>query len=303
MGNRICSLALVSLFVSGVSVLPSYAKDPPPGNTGKTHRVSIVEENDMYIDVHEKSANLSEADFNAVLDRVQEIYAPIIKDRGGELSISRNWDDGTVNAYAQQTGSTWEIAMFGGLARHPAITTDAFALVACHELGHHAGGLPKKRGWFWDTWASAEGQSDYYGAAKCLRKYLKKDNNVEIVKGMKIDPIASSKCSEAFAGGTEEDVAICERSAMAGYSLGKLFEDLKQLTTPIEFSTPDTTVAEETNTQGYPEIQCRLDTYFAGALCNKSSDILPTDDDANASFCSQAAGDKLGFRPTCWYKP
>ena len=35
--------------------------------------------------------------------------------------------------------------MFGGLAGHETITTDAFALVACHELGHHIGGAQRKQ--------------------------------------------------------------------------------------------------------------------------------------------------------------
>jgi len=74
-----------------------------------------------------------------------------------ELVIDKHWEDGTVNAYASENGNNDVISMFGGLARHPAITPDAFYLVACHEIGHHLGGAPKKGN---TQWASNEGQAD-----------------------------------------------------------------------------------------------------------------------------------------------
>ena len=55
--------------------------------------------------------------FNSILDRIEEMYTPIIAEFGATLSVARSWSDGTVNAYARQLGSTWEIAMFGGLAK------------------------------------------------------------------------------------------------------------------------------------------------------------------------------------------
>ena len=44
-----------------------------------------------------------------------------------------------------------------------------------------------------------------------------------------------------------EDVAICKRSAMAGYSLGKLFESLRNLDKEIKFDSPDDSVVRKTN--------------------------------------------------------
>jgi len=51
-----------------------------------------------------------------------------------------------VNAYASvdKQGQQF-IHMFGGLARHPLMTEDAFLLVACHEFGHHYGGAAAGR--------------------------------------------------------------------------------------------------------------------------------------------------------------
>lgn len=135
----------------------------------------IVPENNMNIPFNAKSVyTIDQTEFNAVIDKVTAIYDPVVTQMGGELSVERNWDDGTVNAYASRRGGTWNIHMFGGLARHEAITSDGFALVVCHELGHHIGGAPKKGGWF-GTWATNEGQADYFSTLKCLRKVFRGD--------------------------------------------------------------------------------------------------------------------------------
>ncbi|MBL6991322.1 MAG: hypothetical protein ISR65_16175 [Bacteriovoracaceae bacterium] len=267
---------------------------------GKT---GIVPENNLYIGVDAKNAStVTEEQFNQVLDRINEIYAPILEAKGKELNIVRNWSSGTVNAYAQQSGNTWTISMFGGLARHDAVTIDSFALVACHEMGHHLGGLPKKSSWWGgSSWASAEGQSDYFGSTKCLKHFFSFDNNDEIVATMEIDPKATELCNQAF--NNSEDAAICARSGMAGQSLGNLFKALSNQTTPISFDTPDTNEVSSTNSAGYPATQCRFDTYFQGALCDKTIEDEVSDEDINQGVCTRAENYQLGARPRCWFKP
>jgi len=261
----------------------------------------IVEENDLWLDVNHKTDNgMTEDIFNDVLDHVEELYAPIIADRGKTLKVQRKWDDGTVNAYAQQTGNLWRISMFGGLARHQAVTADGFALVACHELGHHLGGLPKKRSWWGGSWASNEGQSDYFGNSKCLRKYFEKDSNIDVVAQMDVPELVSEKCMTNFT--SAEEVAICERGAMAGLSLAGLFHDLRDMDEPLRFDTPDPSVVSSTD-HNHPASQCRLDTYYQAALCGVSAYVDVSDDDATTGTCNRVARDIDGLRPLCWYKP
>lgn len=273
-----------------------------PGHTCDMHGTSgIVEENDLWLDVNHKSNNgMTEEIFNDVLDHVAEIYSPIIADVGKTLQIQRKWDDGTVNAYAQQVGNIWRISMFGGLARHQAVTADGFALVACHELGHHLGGQPKKRSWWGGSWASNEGQSDYFGNSKCLRKYFEKDNNIDIVSQMDVPEMVSEKCMVNFT--SAEEVATCERGAMAGLSLAGLFHDLRDMDEPLRFDTPDPNVVSRTDHK-HPASQCRLDTYYQAALCEVSAYVDVSDDDATTGTCNRAASHVDGLRPLCWYKP
>src|SRR6218665_1118164 len=72
----------------------------------------FVPKNNLKISKYKKTAGgLTEAQFNAVIDKYEALMAPIVKTKGGNLNVERNWDDGTVNAYAQQFGTTWNVAM------------------------------------------------------------------------------------------------------------------------------------------------------------------------------------------------
>ena len=108
-----------------------------------------------------EKSNISQAKFNQIIDKAEQIYAPIIQSHRGKLVFNRLWKDNTVNASANQDGANWEVNMYGGLARRPEVTPDGFAMVVCHELGHHLGGYA-----FVNesemTWAANEGQSDYF---------------------------------------------------------------------------------------------------------------------------------------------
>ena len=257
----------------------------------------IVPENNLWISENAKSINsMDEATFNAVIDKVEKIYEPIVAQMGGTLSISRNWTDGTVNAYASRSGDTWNVAMFGGLARHETITEDGFALVVCHEIGHHIGGAPKKT----YRWASNEGQADYFATLKCLRKAFRSENNAKIVSELNVPQEVVQSCADQFTEAEEQ--LICQRGAMAGMSTAKLFQALRRQTEAPEFSTPDANVASRTN-HNHPETQCRLDTYYSGALCAIDDSIDVSNQDEAVGVCYRASGDTNGVRPLCWFKP
>ncbi len=269
-------------------IIPNSFSCDPDGNSG------FMPENDMNIPVGAKSANtMTEERFNEIIDKVEEVYKPIVKSKGGKLVVKRKWKDGTVNAYAKQFFSWWSVHMFGGLARHEAVTDDAFALVICHEIGHHIGGAPK----IGSRWASNEGQSDYFGTLKCFREVFGSEDNISIVAGMNVDAYADAQCRSAWSN--EEDVALCVRASMAGKSLATLLAGSSR---SVNFKTPDTSVVGRTN-NAHPAGQCRLDTYFKGALCEVSKDIDVDKKDATLGTCNRSTEHDEGVRPLCWYKP
>ncbi|MCB0391989.1 MAG: hypothetical protein KDD58_11905 [Bdellovibrionales bacterium] len=260
----------------------------------------FLPENDLKIPVSEVSIfTLNQNQFNSVLDRVEKVYQPIIASLGGKLEVKRLWTDDTVNASAMRFGNRYILNMYGGMARYPSITEEAFALVACHELGHHIAGAPKVGGWF-NTWASNEGQSDYFAGLKCFRKIYSDQENVEWANNAEIHPIVLEKCTTQWA--SDADAAVCARFAMAGRAITQLFKEIKFPNDELGFESPDNSQVRETDDR-HPRPQCRLDTYLASALCDRPIDEKTNDQDPEVGACTRLAGYTVGVRPLCWYKP
>ena len=272
---------------------------------------TILPPNDLYLEdnLFTEDANINEQSFNKIIDDIIAIYKPLVAAHGAVLSTNSMWTNSTVNASAQQTGNSWVINMYGGLARRAEVTPDGFAMVVCHELGHHLAGFP-----FYGNadWAASEGQSDYFATQSCARKIWANDlvGNAEARNA--VHPIAKAKCDATWSTVAEQN--FCYRTAMAGYSLAHLLSALGGTT--ASFETPDASQVSSTSVS-HPEGQCRLDTYFSGALCIETFDpgIIPgkghpagqTSQDAEivaASYsCTTAAFHNVGFRPRCWFKP
>ncbi len=260
----------------------------------------FLPENDMKIPIRINSTGgISETEFNEVLDVISNYYTPIMAARGGTLTINRNWTDDTVNASAQEFGSTWILNMYGGLARHPVVTKEVFYLVACHETGHHLGGAPKISSYFGD-WASNEGEADYYATLNCLRFVWTEKDNQTFVDTNTIDPILMAKCGTVYT--TQPEKNLCMRVGTAGLGAGYLFQAMRKETTAPRLDTPDMSNVTATD-DAHPATQCRTDTYYQGGICYHDLKAPLSDTDPNMGTCNEAAGQKDGVRPHCWFKP
>lgn len=247
---------------------------------------------------------IEEARFNAAIDRAEAFYKPIFAAQNRTLVINRKWSDPTVNASASRSlfGRKSIVNMYGGLARHNLVTADAFMLVLCHELGHHLGGIPSVSAGISGKFAN-EGQSDYFATLKCAREMWKNDDNAAIMANVTIPQTVTTMCQKTW--DTAQDIALCQRSAMGGKALGDTLGSLPtneadRMTT--DFDRPDPSVVSSTYS-AHPKAQCRLDTYFAGALCGKSTSEGVSFSDEFAGTCNTSRGDDLGARPLCWFKP
>jgi hypothetical protein len=256
----------------------------------------FMPKNDMRIPVGAEFANsaMTEQTFNKILNRVEATYQNIVTKNGGQLAIQRLWSEEEVNAYADREGSVWKIYMFGGMARHPQITEDGFSLIACHELGHHLGGTPHYDG----VWATNEGQSDYWATLKCARRIWAEDNNGSIMSRINVPTSVKRNCTTNHVN--SEAAAICMRSAMAGYALGKVLASMGM--TDPNFETPDQNKVPSTE-HGHPEAQCRLDTYYAGAVCKANLNQDVNSSNPEVGTCNESQGFTIGTRPRCWYNP
>lgn len=268
---------------------------------------TILPKNNLHLQDRLFDSTMTEERFNDIIDSVTVVYEPIVSSFGANLVVDKDWEDPTVNAYANQSGKKWTVAMFGGLARRPEVTDDGFAMVVCHELGHHLAGYPFYGS---DDWAASEGQSDYFASHTCAKRIWKNETekNAEFKKS--VDAFAKSKCDVSYTDPNEQN--LCYRIAMAGKSLAKLLAALRTGAEP-KFDTPDMNKVTKTKAS-HPAAQCRLDTYFAGSLCLKDGPVslIPGkgDKDGNNSVNAEKTAfgyscfDKpeLSVRPRCWFK-
>jgi hypothetical protein len=176
---------------------------------------------------------------------------------GTELQIT--WDPEDPLYFG---GSSFENGSFNmGFGKEAwASEPDGFAFTLCHELGHLMGGEPKKKNGETKTWASAEGQADYFAASICLRRVLAKLNPAP-----KQDiPLPVKTACEIIADPNASK--LCERTAMSGY---RSFHQILDSVGLIQFAMPSflkpEAAAAPITLLGYPSLQCRLDTVLAGA--------------------------------------
>lgn len=254
-----------------------------------------------------RDSKVTESEFNKIIDKVEAVYGPLLAEmHGAELIINRYWENSMVNASAMQWGDSWELNMYGGLARRPEITADGFTMVVCHELGHHLGGYP-----FAKSWAANEGSSDYFATLSCGRLLWKDELETNATFRKTVDAYPKAQCDLVYKTTAEQN--LCYRLMMAGRSTADLLATLGG--TKNSWTTPDTNIVKSTN-HDHPAGQCRLDTYVAGALCAARFDnqLIPgkslgskrnsaeAELEALGVSCGKGARLELGSRPLCWFK-
>lgn len=89
------------------------------------------------------------------------------------------------------------------------------------------------------------------------------------------------------------------RAAVGGQSLANLLAALGKSPMP-NVDTPSTKTVT-THDDNHPAAQCRLDTYFQGAICEKG--LLSKSGTANYAegYCVREEGATYGVRPLCWF--
>lgn len=242
------------------------------------------------VKAEEATVHNNEELFKQFVYEIRDLYRPIIAEQPFELVFVPQWNKTAVDSYTI-LASKHMIFINGGIARAKYMTKDALALVVCHEIGHNLGGYPQKPFIGGAPWSSAEGQADYYAASKCLKRYFD-ENYREVDNGEVVhSPLALDRCREVYREGREFNT--CLRIVKAGEAIIATLSAEYLGHTNQSIATPSTFVVDETNVQ-YPSMQCRLDTYFRGALCDFDyhGDEYCTDKDR-----------PYGARPHCWFKP
>jgi hypothetical protein len=248
----------------------------PSGNKANTYMIEAHEET---------SSEINEQNFHQIIGRAVGLYTDLAREQDRNLVVKvLDWQFPYFSAWAryEEQDDLYTVNFWGGFARIPGMTERGFALTVCHELGHILGGAPFHK--IKDSeMMSAEGQSDYFASALCLKRY---HYNFPFPKETDLDPYAAAKCFEKFKDEDQQD--FCFQTAKAGSDLSVVLAFIASKDVP-QFETPQSLVVEETLYNSYPHIQCRLDTYLAGALSTY---------DANLDTIIESQD----MRPKCWFK-
>jgi hypothetical protein len=262
------------------------------------------------LDDSNEIANVDETSFHSLINEVTQIYSPIVSTHGAELVVKRLWSDSEANASAIQSGKRWRVEIYGGLARRKEITPDGLQMATCHEIGHHLGGFPLYKH---APWAAAEGQADYFAAHSCARMLWAKD----VEKNAAFRETAPARVKEGCdtQWGKQEERDLCYRIAMAGFSVSAFLATLDDESTP-HFERPASNAVTSTF-YGHSQAQCRLDTFFHGALCSSNAFddlVIPgrnhpagqgspeAEQDMEKYSCGGKASSAPGVRRACWFK-
>jgi hypothetical protein len=261
---------------------------------------NILPPNNLHLEdhLHRQDANVTAEQLAAEVAKIQRLYGPIANVFGNTLEVSGYWEVEIVNAFASRSLNYWYVAIYGGMARRPEMTLDAVTLVLCHEIGHHIAGFPTKA----NSWAAAEGQSDYFATHSCLTKLWKDEIEINRSSRNKIDPVGKEICDNQYHDQDAQN--LCYRKILASISIANLLATLQGVE-KVDLETPHTGVVEATLTS-HPHAQCRLDTYVAGNMCDKQWDdrIIPADERQSVNYaCSLFEGYETESRPLCWFKP
>lgn len=261
-----------------------------------TASATMLPPNDLHLEdnLYRKDANMTEARFLELSNQVIDYYRPIVEAHGSRLRLNADWRNSEVNASAHQSFGTWNVNMFGGLARRPEVTEDGYVLVVCHELGHHLAGFPAKGSF--NSWAANEGQSDYFAGQACARNVWQDDIELNATFRQTANPAVKVECDAAWQDEAAQN--LCYRIVEGGYSISSLLGS-------VSHTGKDTRVVTRTYSN-HPKSQCRYDTYKAGALCDVdfNDSLIPrTASQVKATSCVRSNGFEESARPLCWYKP
>lgn len=218
---------------------------------------------------------------------------PAIGSNHLDIDINNESDTEEGRAY-RQDAKNWTIEIYGGFINQPETTPDVFLLVLCHELGHLLGGQPTRYLTYMERAISnsvsgrsnnisTEGQADYYAAQRCMKIILQNENNSNYLsKDAKVPNV--KQCASP----------LCNRIVAAGFKLLSMIgnEDIS-VTKSDNTKVVGTLLAPGVK----PSLQCRLDTFIAGAACDVKGGLIGNITNPFDGVCRTGPG----ARPACWF--
>ncbi|MCK6598624.1 MAG: hypothetical protein L6Q37_09695 [Bdellovibrionaceae bacterium] len=192
------------------------------------------------------------------------------------LNIPDLWTVNHFEGSVRKAEKFFELKITGKALISKEASSISFASIVCHELGHILGGSPRQTipG---AEWSSTEGQSDFWAAKTCLPEFFQ-----DVVLDLQSLFYDSSLQQAVFLQFPEllanpkffpQNYAFCKQNlkcflvARAGEELINFFDYYDYMDLPKPSLNSHEGDTKEFKPNSYPSLQCRLDTYVRGALC------------------------------------
>ncbi len=182
------------------------------------------------------NSQINEKDFYFIPVKIYSLFQLELNLLSSPLAFDLNWKSPYFGAGVSHYQNQFKLMILGGTTRIESLTPEAYAALVCHEIGHLIGGHPLQT-ISGASWASAEGQADFFAASVCLPKYFKS-------LGVK-------------------DQEISAQVESAGFHLIETFLSVE--TNPDEFPVRFQKVAKKVNEtliNRYPTLACRYETFL-----------------------------------------
>ncbi len=241
-----------------------------------------------------------------ILQEFERLYRSQTVALGFKFVLNIDEVSASESADAQRDTREGRVTVTRRLLQNPRMSDDGLRTILCHEIGHILGGAPRRNvPPEWDgptapdglSFMSSEGQADYYATLVCFRQLVRGQNHKAVLTALgagDTDSLLADKCDRAH-GNKTEDALICRRAVRGAFNMLQMIK-----TFPIAIGAESGFIAGMTITDAYPDRQCRLDTFMAGALCR--TEFVPTSAsfDFDVASVNTCASD-LAQRPKCWY--
>ncbi|MFG1498898.1 hypothetical protein ABMA70_01730 [Halobacteriovorax sp. XZX-3] len=219
-------------------------------------------------------SEVKEQDFYFVVVEALRLYQDeAIKQKRGISVKTLDWQTPYFSAWAlyDDKADHFNINFWGGFARMPNMTKRAYAFTACHEIGHVLGKAPRMENKHFSQ-MSTEGQSDFFAAASCYKKFVINNPNY-FDSPIELDPYAASLCLEKFSSDNFNQ-ELCFETMQVAQDFPKAIAHMSSDPNKhAKITNSDPTTVTKT-LDSYPTLQCRMDIIKNGALLEFSGDEI-----------------------------
>jgi hypothetical protein len=231
---------------------------------------------------------------DAIFDVFRETYKG--KFAAQNLTFEITEDSSTdFGAFAERIGNVARIRVHRGTRYHQRLNPNMYAMILCHELGHHLGGAPR----FANSWAAVEGEADYYATLKCWRTV-----ESSLPAFAMTDPVDSdgleiqTKCTASYPQPALKAERIsCQHALKTSLDLTRVLAGLSGFTAVGITASANSKTTVTTTFPFANEPLCRWQTFRPGGLCSISAEV---DVEAANGACTTSDSPDAA-RPHCWF--